>query len=289
MTHSHESEQLKYMNIPLKNEEKESLKHLQVNIPLSYLQNSLYLNLFKKYKLNPEIGFDAKILDSKGLSLLLKNIKKTFDTYSPRITLHAPFMDLSIGSPDTEIRKISTDRIMSTLNAAAFLNPESIVIHPYYSHRMHGNIFDEWLNNCLNSLQGLLEKCNELGIKLFIENTFETEPFVFVELMRAIKGLGFCFDIGHINVWSKMPFDVWIDNLAEFIGEIHLHDNHGTDDEHLALGEGNIDWLKILRAIYKRLNRMPILTLEPHSIEIFGENIVICPEITKIWSCNTAT
>jgi len=288
MTDFHESEQLKYMNIPLENKEKESLKHLQVNIPLSYLQNSLYLDLFKRYQLNPEIGFDAKILDSKGLSLLLKNIKKTFDTYSPRITLHAPFMDLSIGSPDAKIRNISIDRIISALNTAAFLNPESIVIHPYYSHSIHGNIFNEWLNNCLNSLQGLLNRCNELGIKLLIENTFETKPFVFLELMQTIKGLGFCLDIGHMNVWSEIPFDIWIDNLAEFIDEIHLHDNYGKNDEHLALGEGNIDWLKILKSVSKKLNRMPILTLEPHSIETFGKNIIICPEIIKIWSCHTA-
>jgi sugar phosphate isomerase/epimerase len=48
--------------------------------------------------------------------------------------------------------------------------------------------------------------------------------------------------------------------------EMHLHDNHTHADEHLPLGEGNIDFPGIFAYLLeKHLN--PIFTLEPHLAE----------------------
>ena len=76
----------------------EKVRDVQVNIPFEMLYKG-YLDRFLKYRLNPEIGFDAHSLDTYTpgefnhvASRLLEN--------GLTVTLHAPFMDLAPGSPD---------------------------------------------------------------------------------------------------------------------------------------------------------------------------------------------
>ncbi len=51
--------------------------------------------------------------------------------------------------------------------------------------------------------------------------------------------------------------------MGKYISEIHLHDNHGERDEHLPLGEGNID-LPAVFAQLKMRNLRPALVIENH-------------------------
>ncbi len=73
----------------------------------------------------------------------------------------------------------------------------------------------------------------------------------------------FCFDTGHYFVFSKAPLPLWFDLLGEFIVEVHLHDNHGTRDDHLPLGEGEMDFSEFFDLL-RRTNARPILAVEPH-------------------------
>ena len=52
--------------------------------------------------------------------------------------------------------------------------------------------------------------------------------------------------------------------LGDRLGEIHIHDNDGTTDQHLPVGEGNFPFRELL-ALVRRKNLRPILTIESHS------------------------
>ncbi len=58
--------------------------------------------------------------------------------------------------------------------------------------------------------------------------------------------LGTTFDAGHANTTK---------NTAKYLKEksrishVHIHDNKGTHDQHLALGEGTVDWDLVLGAL----------------------------------------
>ena len=41
----------------------------------------------------------------------------------------------------------------------------------------------------------------------------------------------------------------WVDSLGDHLGEIHLHDNHGTADEHLPVGEGTFPFKELMRLL----------------------------------------
>jgi sugar phosphate isomerase/epimerase len=55
--------------------------------------------------------------------------------------------------------------------------------------------------------------------------------------------LGTTFDAGHANTTK---------NIADYLKEkarishVHIHDNKGVHDQHLAIGEGTVDWDLVL-------------------------------------------
>ena len=51
-------------------------------------------------------------------------------------------------------------------------------------------------------------------------------------------------DIGHANV--SHTIDEFLETLDSKIFHVHLADNHGKRDEHLAVGMGLINWNKVI-------------------------------------------
>jgi len=56
--------------------------------------------------------------------------------------------------------------------------------------------------------------------------------------------VGVCLDTGHANVSGDI-YSV-THKLGQHLRMIHAHDNHGSGDEHLAPGSGDIDWHRFL-------------------------------------------
>jgi sugar phosphate isomerase/epimerase len=62
-----------------------------------------------------------------------------------------------------------------------------------------------------------------------------------------------------------VPLEEWVDVLGSRLMEIHLHDNHGEADDHLPLGQGNIDFPSLFSLLEKK-KIQPTYTIEPHEI-----------------------
>jgi sugar phosphate isomerase/epimerase len=87
-------------------------------------------------------------------------------------------------------------------------------------------------------------------------------------LLRLFKDLnadkvGFCFDTGHMNVFSDTNMEDWLNATGPFLKQLHLHDNDGTWDHHRAIGTGTIDFEILFRYLDENQLR-PIITLEAH-------------------------
>jgi len=74
---------------------------------------------------------------------------------------------------------------------------------------------------------------------------------------------GFCFDIGHFNLFSSLTMEQWFESLGRHLVEVHLHDNDGKADSHWALGHGNIDFEKFF-GLMNTHTPLPVLTVEVH-------------------------
>lgn len=64
-----------------------------------------------------------------------------------------------------------------------------------------------------------------------------------------------------------MGMDAWLETLGPHLGQLHLHDNSGADDEHRALGQGEIALAPLFDYLRARADNPPVLTLEPHRVE----------------------
>jgi len=230
----------------------------------------LLANLEKVVELgiNCEIYVDSEALDnytSKEIDL----INSIFSKYGLKKILHGPIYDLNPGSLDSKIREVSQERIKQTISFCEKLNIEHIVFHHGFHHVYYRNHREEWLKNSIAIWRTVVNYCLDKKISLAIENSLDPDPNIIIELIKKINSSNFkaCFDIGHFNAFGEKPvLEIFKEYPKEFIQEIHLSDNWGDFDTHLALGKGNIDFKSFFELLAEmRIN--PIITIEPHSLE----------------------
>jgi sugar phosphate isomerase/epimerase len=112
----------------------------------------------------------------------------------------------------------------------------------------------------------LSEEVSAEGACLVLENVYERYPEDILMVLQRLhnKRIGFCLDVGHQAAFSHAPVKQWIDVLGYRLRQLHLHDNLGEKDDHLALGDGNINFLEIFSYL-AQLNHEPLaVTVESH-------------------------
>jgi sugar phosphate isomerase/epimerase len=100
-----------------------------------------------------------------------------------------------------------------------------------------------------SSLEHLILHAHHAGVVISLENTTTEmgDPAYlrsFVDETR-LTGLRFNFDIGHAHLADGAEAERIEKSFApmrELIAGVHVHDNHGEKDEHLAPYQGTIDW-----------------------------------------------
>ena len=238
-------------------------QHVFVCYPFDLLLNKYLPSLLKEH-INPEIGLNGEILDQFQRSKF-KEVATILQKEGLSCTIHAPYTDLSLGAIDRKVRRISLERIKKALDLASLFEARSVVCHTGFDHRHYVNFEDNWIKNAIESIADLLEFASPLNIHLMLENVFELDAEIHKEIFHGIKSslLGFCLDFGHQNVFSKTSLDSWLKDLGDRLGQLHLHDNMGMYDDHLAIGEGILDFDNLFSWLYAQ-GKTPILTLEPH-------------------------
>ena len=78
--------------------------------------------------------------------------------------------------------------------------------------------------------------------------------------------LKICLDTGHANIYSKIPIKDWIGCLGKDIPYMHVDDNLGDIDNHLAAGDGNINWTEFSESI-KEADIYPQIVFEGVTLE----------------------
>ncbi|MFA5182448.1 MAG: sugar phosphate isomerase/epimerase [Syntrophales bacterium] len=240
------------------------LKKVQVHIPFHFLCEQ-YLPRVLQYGMNPEISFNSATLDTYRETDYRRVADKLGDA-GLRVTFHAPFMDLRPGAIDPRIRRVSEERIMQVLNLADYFRPVSIVCHPSFDDRYYVSSEDQWLENSLRTWGALLSRAGDIPVLLVLENVYEKGPRQLHRLLTSLSSphCGFCFDTGHFNVFAREPLTAWIDTMAPFLRQVHIHDNHGQADEHLPVGAGSFPFGEF-SLILREKGLCPIVTIEAHN------------------------
>lgn len=238
---------------------------LFVNLPLRFIeQHPHYLDLFLRHRLHPELGLDALALDLFSPARH-REIARTFRDAGLSCAVHLPFFDLHPGSLDPLVRSVGRQRLLQAVDAARVYEPVHFVAHLDGQHLWPPDMREQWLVHSLETWEMVMERAG--GVPLFLENVFEPTPAQHEQVLRELGGrAGACLDIGHWHAFAngvrKADLADWLLALGGFPMHLHLHDNDGSADQHLGLGEGAIpwdelwDWLRSHRAT---------ATLEPHT------------------------
>ena len=104
----------------------------------------------------------------------------------------------------------------------------------------------DWKQNS-QSINELYEAAEEYGLNIALENLpgkyyfLMSKPEEFAGFYRETNlPVGIAMDIGHANLEAQIePF---FNLLSDKIVHIHASDNDGSDDQHLGIGQGKIDY-----------------------------------------------
>ena len=186
-----------------------------------------------------------------------------------RVSVHLPFMDLSPGSPDPAIVRTSLARLEQAASWALELGAVRAVGHLGYSPDTHRDLA-AFCRRLAAGLAPLAARLAGGGCLLVLENTFEPGPGGAPGRPeghhgRRRAGGGLLPGRGPRLLPSRPPpcppgGRPW----PPYLGEMHLHDNDGTFDQHRPPGCGLVDWAFVGRAIAS-LDQPPLLTMEPHA------------------------
>jgi sugar phosphate isomerase/epimerase len=240
------------------------LRKVQVNLPFPLLLEQLEAVLASG--LQPEVYFSGFVLD-RLRSKDTERASRALREKDLSVTFHAPFMDLNPGAADERVREITAFRFGQVLDLVPLFHPRTIVLHPGYDRWRYDDDVDLWLEKSLLTWKSLVERAESVSVRMALENVFEERPEVLRRLLEEINSpfLGYCLDAGHGNLFSQVPLEEWVEVLGSRLMEIHLHDNHGEADDHLPLGQGNIDFPSLF-SLLKKKKVQPIYTIEPHEI-----------------------
>jgi len=232
-----------------------------VNLSFDHLSNE-DLDFLAIQGLHPELYFSADHIDNlteEHRRRILGELKNR----GFRPSLHAPFYDLNSGAHDSKLRAIALERLNWALDAAQAFRADQIVCHPGHGPWVLGRQFPNWLERARKTLSEVVKRAGELNLRIAFENIYDTDPADLLELLRAFpeKHVGFCFDLGHFNLFSQAAMKVWLDALGPRLFECHIHDNLGAEDDHIAIGDGNVNFCPLVQWL-KIQPGLPRLTLE---------------------------
>jgi sugar phosphate isomerase/epimerase len=167
---------------------------------------------------------------------------------------------LNIAGRDRKERIDAMDEIKRAIEVAEVLPFRFLVLHAGLS----GESFDDHkFEGALTSIEHLRAFAKPLGVRLLLENIPNelTAPEKLVELIRTLHydDIGVCIDLGHAHL--EPGIEAAFETLKPLIRSVHVHDNHGTRDEHLWPGEGSIDWTRTMELL-RTAPQVPALVLE---------------------------
>jgi len=195
---------------------------------------------------------------------LLKRFKKRISSISGEIGFHGAFFDTCHFSLDPEIRHVARKRYLQSMDIAERLCARFVVFHSQYNPVVRVPAYPEIYHaGSLAFWADMLEEARRRNLAIYLENMFDDTPGPLCRLLDDINDTGFksCLDVAHVAIFSKVDCGEWIKVLRPHLRHIHLNDCNGDQDEHLGLGQGALDILRIV-SLLKKTGRNLTYTLE---------------------------
>ena len=220
----------------------------EIALSMLYCLNEPFTSMLKHLS---EVPVKYIEVPDEGLHTLnkrrVKTLKKAAEAHSLGFVVHAPWAGINIATPSPALRHAVLKRLIKSIVLAGQLDCRLWLFHPGsktgLSHFYPGK---DWQLN-LESVRTLLQVARREGVKIAIENTPEPSP----SLMKSVDNfhrfyeeldddIGMVLDVAHANLNNQIQD--FIKQFSAKIVHMHVSGNDGTNDLHLGIGYGNIDW-----------------------------------------------
>lgn len=161
------------------------------------------------------------------------------------VSMHAPFGGvLDLAHHDAHHRASAVATILTAARALKRLGGSILVVHPTDHVRADHDVTPR-LWSATEALGTLTESAGAFGITIAIETPLPHliggHPDEFASILHHVgPPARVCLDTGHtfLGGFTQRFIELAGDRLVH----VHAHDNHGRYDDHLAPGDGAIDW-----------------------------------------------
>ena len=173
-------------------------------------------------------------------------------------SVHSPSDGWHTADSDPDVRRAAVELTCRSLGWAAEVGAGVVIVHPSSSREKEPSGGPDGARaRSRESLSTLADRAGELGLQIAVENMpYREQKFrpgiAVADVLELIDGLGnhvgVCLDAGHSQLNKQDPAEE-----AALAGDklfsIHLQDNDGSGDQHIAPGRGTIDWDRLLAAL----------------------------------------
>ncbi len=194
------------------------------------------------------------------------------------------FLDLTLEPPKTRPEQVDARKIRDALNAhdmgvvghTAYYLPfasafdgiqAAAIAEAEKCLQVFADVGAKWMNLHLDcrvpghdpdyingrnvaAIRALLPTSERLGVGLMVENTDGDDGETLAPVLDVLPTVGLHLDVGHANLGTRKSHTAsLLERYGTRLRHVHLSDNKGKNDDHLAIGAGIIDWKRELKAI----------------------------------------
>ncbi len=194
-------------------------------------------------------------------SPLAERAKKLLDGYTGRLGIHGPFWGFTIASMDPDVRTIVAKRMKQGLEVCAAIGATQMVAHSPYTTWSYNNLDDnrdareKTIEYTHLTMRDAVKQAEDLGVVIVLENIEDIDQHIRVALANSFNSpaVAVSIDTGHAHYahgsTGAPPVDYYVKAAGNRLQHVHLQDADGYADRHWALGEGNIRWHSVFRAL----------------------------------------
>jgi sugar phosphate isomerase/epimerase len=190
------------------------------------------------------------------------------------VSVHAPYGDLNLATLNDPIYRESIRQVCTCIEHAADLT-DRVTLHPGYLSPVGKLVPKKIWDLQKSALEQIGKVASDHSILACVENMISAKEFLcrfpeeLIGMSEGIEGIGMTFDFGHAHTVGKVQ--EFLTNVKR-AHHVHIHDNHGVSDEHLALGDGTIPWDIVGKKV--AANYDGIVVIEGRSIEEAKRSLV---------------
>ncbi len=219
-----------------------------------------------------ELAMDPPMAHYSTLSRNMDVIKQRLKDNGFGLLCHLPTFVLTADLTEN-IRHSSVDEMLRSLEVAAELGAKKVVLHPSIVFGMGPFVLDTVKSYFFEFLAEMVAAANWLKLTVCLENMMPrnllgVEPADFEEIFEIHPSLQMTLDTGHANIGAPGGSRLLelVERFGNRLGHIHISDNLGRRDEHLAVGQGTVDFSTLITRLVE-LGYDDTITLE-----IFDQN-----------------